>query len=261
MTPGYNRGKEGVIMKIEKISDNQIRCTLTAADLSGRKIKISELAYGTEKARSLFRELMTQARKECGFEVNNIPLMIEAVPVNSDSIVLIITKVEDPEELDTRFSKFTPMKETSSDGIQSVEVTGADDIIDVFHKMYESKKKSLPKRGTAGVSSGARVKGEAPIELVRLYRFDDIDGVIRAACGLNGFYKGTNSLYHQKRDGHYLLVVHQSRHTPEEFNKICNILSEYSTNEDYTSAGEMHLTEHEDTVIAKNALQKLSTLN
>ena len=34
--------------------------------------------------------------------------MIEAIPSSSDSITLIITKVEDPEELDTRFSKFTP---------------------------------------------------------------------------------------------------------------------------------------------------------
>ncbi len=32
-----------------------------------------------------------------------IPLMIEAIPISMDSIVLIITKVEDPDELDTRF--------------------------------------------------------------------------------------------------------------------------------------------------------------
>ena len=36
-------------MKIEKINDNQIRCTLTHADLAARNLKISELAYGTEK--------------------------------------------------------------------------------------------------------------------------------------------------------------------------------------------------------------------
>ena len=35
--------------------------------------------------------------------------MIEAIPVNAESIILIITKVEDPEELDT-FSKFAPFK-------------------------------------------------------------------------------------------------------------------------------------------------------
>ena len=37
-------------MKLEKINDNQIRCTLTKADLADRQIKLSELAYGSEKA-------------------------------------------------------------------------------------------------------------------------------------------------------------------------------------------------------------------
>ena len=96
-----------MIMKIEKISDNQIRCTLTRADLADRQLQLSELAYGTEKAKSLFRDMMQQAAFEFGFEAEDIPLMIEAIP-SADSIVLIITKVEDPEELDTRFSKFAP---------------------------------------------------------------------------------------------------------------------------------------------------------
>ena len=90
-------------MKIEKINDNQIRCTLTHADLAARNLKISELAYGTEKAKSLFRDMMQQASFDFGFEADDLPLMIEAIPSSSDSITLIITKVEDPEELDTRF--------------------------------------------------------------------------------------------------------------------------------------------------------------
>ena len=95
-------------MKLERISENQIRCTLTRSDLAERELKISELAYGTEKAKALFREMMVQASDELGFEADNIPLIIEAVPVSNECIMLIVTKVEDPEELDTRFSKFTP---------------------------------------------------------------------------------------------------------------------------------------------------------
>ena len=95
-------------MKIEKINDNQIRCTLTRQDLADREIKLSELAYGTEKAKLLFRDMMQQAAYEFGFEANDIPLMIEAIPISSDSVILIVTKVEDPEELDTRFAKFSP---------------------------------------------------------------------------------------------------------------------------------------------------------
>ena len=54
-------------MKIEKINENQIRCTLTRADLEDRHLKISELAYGTEKAKSLFHDMMQQAAFEFGF--------------------------------------------------------------------------------------------------------------------------------------------------------------------------------------------------
>ena len=95
-------------MKIEKLNENQIRCTLTKEDLASRKLKISELAYGSEKAKNLFRDMMRQANFEFGFEAEDIPLMIEAVPLNGECIVLIVTKVEDPEELDTRFSRFAP---------------------------------------------------------------------------------------------------------------------------------------------------------
>ena len=98
-------------MKIERINDNQIRCTLTSLDLSSRGINLTELAYGSEKARNLFREMIQQAAKEVGFEAEDIPLMVEAIPLSSESIMFIVTKVEDTEELDTRFSKFSPFAE------------------------------------------------------------------------------------------------------------------------------------------------------
>ena len=71
-------------MKIEKISETQIRCTLSRQDLADRDLKLSELAYGSDKAKDLFRELMIQASYECGFEADDIPLMIEAIPVSGN---------------------------------------------------------------------------------------------------------------------------------------------------------------------------------
>ena len=49
-------------MKIEKVNENQIRCTLTREDLAERQIKLSELAYGTEKAKMLFHVSMKKPR-------------------------------------------------------------------------------------------------------------------------------------------------------------------------------------------------------
>ena len=48
-------------MKIEKISNSQIRCILTGEDLASRQLRLSELAYGSDKARRLFREMVQLA--------------------------------------------------------------------------------------------------------------------------------------------------------------------------------------------------------
>ena len=108
-------------MKIEKISENQIRCTLTKEDLADRNIKISELAYGTGKTRELFQDMMQQANDDFGFEVNDIPLMVEAIPLSPESIILVITKVDDPEETEEHLSKFfsKELKDKFKDSILS----------------------------------------------------------------------------------------------------------------------------------------------
>ena len=89
-------------MKIERTSENQIRCTLNKHDLMERQLKISELAYGSDKAKELFRDIMEQANIDLGFDADDIPLMIEAIPTSRDSIILLINKVDNPDELDER---------------------------------------------------------------------------------------------------------------------------------------------------------------
>lgn len=49
---------------------------------------------------------MKQANDDFGFDVGDIPLMVEAIPVSPESIILVITKVENPEETEEHLSKF-----------------------------------------------------------------------------------------------------------------------------------------------------------
>ncbi|MBU9738466.1 adaptor protein MecA [Diplocloster agilis] len=242
-------------MKIEKVSENQIRCTLTREDLADRHIKLSELAYGTEKAKSLFRDLMQQASYEFGFEAEDIPLMIEAVPLSADCIVLIVTKVEDPEELDTRFSKFAPLLRDESESTLdwgSAIREGADEILDLFKKYREDRQKKEAQTGTAKESA------EHTPNVTKLYRFRQLDNLIDAAHVLDHFYNGYNTLYKNPDNGEYLLTLSQSSHTPVAFNKVCNILSEYGRSDKFTTAGEAYFKEHYEVMISDQALQNLA---
>ncbi len=216
-------------MKIEKINDRQIRCVLTKEDLENRKIKLSELVCGGEKARGLFRDMMLRASRELGFSLNNNPLMIEAVPTGKDQLVLIITRVDDPGELDTRFRNLSGGKETA----------GTD-----FAAKDTEKKEAEDLLSTSS----------------RFYLFRSLENVLNASRRVPETYPGDNALYKNPDDGAYYLLIKKPDDDPEQFDRICNMLSEYSMPMDYATGMDAFFREHMQVIVAQNAIQNLRSV-
>ena len=101
---------------------------------------------------------------------------------------------------------------------------------------------------------------EKNVDLVRTFHFSTLDDVISSAKALNQYFTGSNSLYKNTADANYQLVLHQSGCKPEEFNKVCNILSEYGRQESFSLAAEAFLLEHGNAMVKENALQELASL-
>ena len=260
-------------MKIEKVNDHQIRCTLTKADLADRELKISELAYGTEKAKSLFRDMMQQASAKFGFEADDIPLMIEAIPLNSDCIVLIITKVEDPEELDTRFSKFAPSIHEEDDAVDDSSLAAdlshaGDEVLDLFKKIKDhatSLAKAVPDSSdiekivkTTSEENKDSEEETTPLNALRIFAFDSLHDILKPAGFVTGFYAGDNYLYKDPENGQYLLVITRNNAPKESFNKTCNILSEYGRLKKGLASSHTYYEEHFERIAGPDALQKMT---
>lgn len=272
-------------MKIEKISENQIRCTLNKDDLMDRQLRLSELAYGTEKAKLLFRDMMQQAAFEFGFEADDIPLMIEAIPISPECLVLVVTKVEDPDELDTRFSKFSPEdSDDAEDNDLDDDTSYADEIINCFSQLDNlledsksasdeienendtSEYSSLPE-SLALIDEKDSVDKEIETkeskekqDLIKVFSFQTLDEVIKLSAGIVFSYHGQNILYKDPVTSTYYLVLYKSDHTPQEFNKICNVVSEYAKLERNTYATVAYYKEHFETIVKDNAIQILSIM-
>lgn len=263
-------------MKIEKISDRQIRCTLSRDDLVDRELRISELAYGSEKAKALFRDMMQQANYEFGFEAEDIPLMIEAIPVSPECLILVITKVEDPDELDTRFSKFSPNSD-DDDGLYDDETDDsyADEIINSFGHIDDLLSNTsgdesddfIPLAEALSINKeepkGERAEANSvsyQTNLLKVYSFKSLNDVTKLSSVIGSYYNGCNTLYKNPSNSVYYLVITKSDHTPEEFNKICNIISEYGKPEATTYASPYYYEEHFDLIIKDKAVQILSAM-
>lgn len=248
-------------MRIERINENSIRCTLTSFDLSVRNLNIRELAYGSDKARKLFEEMMSKASNEVGFQAENTPIMIEAIPMSSDSIQLIISKVPNPEELDTRFSRFTQNPSAKRDAehwlsrLASALLEGADGLAEQLKAASGAAKvKEQP-------ADGAKPDSAVPsanTDEFRVFAFQDLDTVIRTARSAHA-YPGRSELYKSPTDGHYVLVIRQLGADKDEFAKACNVAAEYGrmvkTVQDTVSYYEEHYM-----LISDNAIADLGQL-
>ncbi len=227
-------------MQIEKLSDLQIKCTLTNNDLLARDINLLELAYGHEKAKNLFNEMLQRASHEFGFNAGALPLMVEAIPLPNESIVIIITKVEDPEEVDTRFSKFSTY---------SKEVDFNDMNFNKFNLMAGAKPQEFfPSKDVS--------KDEESYQST--FSFSGLDKVIDAAHLSANSYKGESSLYKHKTNGNYILSLKGNVEDAQSYNKTCNILTEYGIKLLSNYSSEAYYEEYFDIIIKNNALDILS---
>ena len=279
-------------MKLERLSENQIRCTLNKADLADRDLLLNELAYGTDKAKELFRDMMEQAADELGFEVNDIPLMIEAIPVNPDCLILIITKVEDPEELDTRFSRLSKYAniEIDSDSEDSDDTEDSDDdslalfndasslletISDIVENIEQVKKQSESGSSANFIPLSAALRENAakkkaekkaskkkaePTATYRIFSFQNINDLSKAAAMVAPIYTDSNSLYKSPSDNLYYLIVNNQSQDAENYQRVCNLLSEYGTKVKGNYAMPYYFAEHFKLIIKNDALQTLSSI-
>lgn len=285
-------------MKLERLSENQIRCTLNKADLADRELLLNELAYGTDRAKELFRDMMEQASEELGFEVNDIPLMIEAIPVSPDCLILIITKVEDPEELDTRFSRFSKYTDIEIDDSDDSEEqdsidssdTGADDdnlsifentaslmetLSDIVENIEQVKKQTEAGKNANFIPLSAAIRESAKKKAdkekasrkkddssvgYRIFSFQNMNDISKASAMVAPIYHDDNSLYKSPSDNHYYLIVNNQSDDLENYQRVCNLLSEYGTKVKANYAMPYYFSEHFKLIIKKDAIQTLASI-
>lgn len=277
-------------MRIEKINDRQIRCTLNEKDLKEREIEISELAYGSSKAKALFRDMIQLASYELGFQTDDeVPVMIEAIPLFPEALVIIITKTEEPDELDTRFSNFT--EDSQWDAVQSdddfyleemdeyhledeelffSEDTASDEYISTNHvplptldNAPPAQKKIMPDFISLPEALGMERKPETKKEttdVVFIFQFDSLEIVTKAAEQISPLYQGKSTLYKDNVNKKYYLLIYRSSNSTRTLNQICNIIYEYGTVVHTTGASPYYFEEHFRPLIGNQAIEKLISI-
>ncbi len=206
-------------MKIERINESQIKFILSKTDLKSRNIDLSDLAYGSDKTQQLFHDIMQTAFDDYNFNTSNMPIMIEAVPVSKTSIMILVTKVKNPLEIEEKISS-----------------------------IYNAPSSLVKSNATTFRSMNS---------ILSIYSFRALDDIIDMANKISEkVYDLSSSLYKYNSDYYLVFYVNSSS---DLIHNLDYIVSEYTdkcitNNKLFIS----HLNEHGEIIIQDKAIEKLS---
>ncbi|WP_317854950.1 adaptor protein MecA [Chakrabartyella piscis] len=218
-------------MKIERVSENQLKLTLTRADLSERNLRLEDLITPSAKTQKLFRDIMEQALEEYDFIEENAPIMVEAAPLGMDGIMIIVTKINNQEEEDEHNTHFFP----------------ADKIMKK-RKSFDVTDKITQKESTTHTKNGA--------QSMLIYSFAALDDVISVSGELSGFFIGESALY--KNEGRFFLVLKETSPCEESTKHLESQLEEYGQKHISTPLAKSYLMEHGEEMVKNEAVYALS---
>lgn len=87
--------KGGFILKIEKITDDKIKITVTMEDLNERNIDLYSFVYNSPESQDMFWDMLSKAEKECGFNVEDSIIYVEARTSGNGKFTFIVTKTKE----------------------------------------------------------------------------------------------------------------------------------------------------------------------
>jgi len=210
-------------MKIEKINENQIKLILNQADLVERNIKLEDLSSPSTRIQNLFRDMMEQAFTECDFMSEGTPLMVEAMPVGMDSIMIIITKIDNTDKFD---------------GI---------DFFSQSRELRRFKKKPITPFEPEVVNQSDLL----------IYSFRQLDDIIDLSVRLSDVFHGNSAVY-KYNDRYYLILQNDQPTDHVKIETLDMVMGEYGQKHVSSLLSKYYLIEHATPILARNAVKALA---
>ncbi len=254
-------------MRFEFIDENKIKIKITKSDLEERELKITELAYGSDKAREFFQEVMELAYEELGFDVNNIPIVVEAVPISLEEINVFVTKLVSPDDLEQTLEHL-PEKRMQKQNIEldflREKLEEAKD--NIFNDLSNRKAIRLDPNGRdkarenkADIAKSQDTeKSPKDKAYITIFSFDSIDTAVFATKRIPKDITFKSSLV--LNNERFYLTIETKKMNHNEFIKIEDRLFEYGEKHISTIESKQLLAEHGEIIIKKDAINVLYKL-
>jgi adapter protein MecA 1/2 len=206
-------------MKIERISDNIIKVTISLNDLEERNIDLESFTDNSPAAQELFWDMMEQAELEFGFNISDSQFIIEPIPDSEGGFILTITRIDDDEDFES------------------------------IHKYIKNRFRRADIR--------VKKKTRKVLTTIMIYSFKNFEDLCALCKKIKNLYCGESTLYNYNSTYYLLLTRNNFTVTNPRMFEI--LLGEYGSKVYNASFYEGYLSEYGTQIIEGNAIQVLNS--
>ncbi|MCI8562606.1 MAG: adaptor protein MecA [Lachnospiraceae bacterium] len=247
-------------MEFERIGKNTVQCHMTVEEMNDYGLRIEDFFTNQEKSRNFLEQLVERAEEEIGYEVETGMISMQLMRMPDDSLVITFSdKGEDG--LHNMLNQLQNLAGMLDEGTaESIVDAMSKEVGETSEEIYdeenlqeagENTQRTYPKRREAK-QQGKRRKNTVSS---RVYRFEGLDMLENFACTLQIGKNISSRLYKNKAGGEWYLLVKKGKLKLDEYQVICQQLSEYGMLCVKQPFMEQYCKEHYDCVIGKQALR------
>ncbi|MFC4617834.1 genetic competence negative regulator [Camelliibacillus cellulosilyticus] len=123
-------------MRLERLDSDKIKIFLTFDDLRERGISKDDLWTNLPKVQELFRDMISEADVELGFEADG-PIEVEVFSLPAQGMVVIVSKRFDPDLIDSEDDEYIEMQVTLDESDEIIyRFSDFEDIIALADKLH-----------------------------------------------------------------------------------------------------------------------------
>ena len=209
-------------MIIEVKNSNKVFCYMMDDDLRALGISVDTLTYGSNVFRKLIDMVVKRTDEQYPgqFKHRDMPLLVEAVPLENKELFLQLQTVDEADELDPRFAQFSPgvFEEVFSDEEDSDDDSDELPAYTPTEPVYHAH------------PAARRISKNTPKEHRAVYTFSSYENLIASLSACQSFdeLSGINSsLYYEPSSKRYFLTI-KGRQNSHPYRVLMASFCEYS---------------------------------
>lgn len=250
-------------MDFRKIDDNTVQCRMTEEEMNEYGLQIEDFFTDQEKSRDFLEQIVEMAEEEVGYEVESgmVSMQLMRMPDNSLTITFtdrgedgLQSMLHQIQQLAGMIDEVVNEDNDESQDLNEVSGKKEKEVHSVSAELDKKKQKEYQKH-MREIEKLQREKEKRKLNAAKVYEFRSFTDLEQFATDYQTSKNISSKVYRDKQAGKYYLLVKKGKLKMEEYQNLCNRLSDYGSLCSEQPFVEQYCKEHFECLIAKHAMK------